>query len=140
MTKKEYLLQYKDAQREVDRLINERARWIARATKVTPTYTGMPHGDSGEDRMQDAVERLSKVEDELNDKIDKLVELRWEIEAAIQTVGDERLRKVLKYRYIDDMTFKHIAVEMNYCYDYVLHMHGWALEKMTCNDRFSVLK
>lgn len=140
MTKKEYLLQYKDAQREVDRLINERARWIARATKVTPTYTGMPHGDSGEDRMQDAVERLSKVEDELNDKIDKLVELRWEIEAAIQTVGDERLRKVLKYRYIDDMTFKQIARKMSYDYYYVCHLHGEALEKMTINRNFSVLK
>ena len=140
MTKKEYLLQYKDAQREVDRLINERARWIARATKVTPTYTGMPRGGNGEDRMQDAVERLSKVEEELDKKIDRLVDLRQEVEAAIHTVGNSRLETVLKYRYINDMTFEQIAVKMNYCYDYVLHMHGWALEKMTCNDRFSVLK
>lgn len=140
MEAKEYLLQYKDAQREVDRLINERARWIARATKVTPTYTGMPHEDSGEDRMQDAVERLSEVEKELNEKIDKLVDLRREVEATIHTIGDERLETVLKYRYINDMSFEQIAVKMNYCYDYVLHMHGWALEKMTCNDRFSVLK
>lgn len=133
MTKKEYLLQYKDAQREVDRLINERARWIARATKVTPTYTGMPHGGSGEDRMQDAVERLSEVEKELNEKIDKLVDLRREVDAAISTIGDTRLETVLRYRYIDCMTFEKIAVEMNYCYKQICRMHGDALQKMSNN-------
>ena len=140
MTKKEYLLQYKDAQREVDRLINERARWIARATKVTPTYTGMPHGDSGEDRMQDAVERLSKVEDELNDKIDKLVDLRREVDAAISTIGDTRLETVLRYRYINDFTLRQIARKMSYDYYYVCHLHGEALEKMTINHNFFMLK
>ena len=133
MTKKEYLLQYKDAQREVDRLINERARWIARATKVTPTYTGMPHGGSGEDRMQDAVERLSEVEKELDKKIDRLVDLRQEVEAAIHTVGNSRLETVLKYRYINDMTFEQIAVKMNYCYKQICRMHGDALQKMSNN-------
>lgn len=129
MTKKEYLLQYKDAQREVDRLINERARWIARATKVTPTYTGMPHGGSGEDRMQDAVERLSEVEDELNGKIDRLVDLRREVDTAISTIGDTRLETVLRYRYIDDMTFEQIAVSMDYSYDHIIRLHGWALKR-----------
>ena len=133
MEAKEYLLQYKDAQREVDRLINERARWIARATKVTPTYTGMPHGDSGEDRMQDAVERLSEVEKELNEKIDKLVDLRREVEATIHTIGDERLETVLRYRYIDCMTFEQMAVKMNYCYKQICRMHGDALQKMSNN-------
>ena len=133
MTKKEYLLQYKDAQREVDRLINERARWIARATKVTPTYTGMPHGDSGEDRMQDAVERLSEVEKELNEKIDELVDLRRKVDVAISTIGDTRLETVLRYRYIDCMTFEKIAVEMNYCYKQICRMHGDALQKMSNN-------
>lgn len=133
MTKKEYLLQYKDAQREVDRLINERARWIARATKVTPTYTGMPHGGSGEDRMQDAVERLSEVEDELNDKIDRLVDLRREVDAAISTIGDTRLETVLRYRYIDDMTFEQMALKMNYCREHVCRLHGAALQKMSYN-------
>ena len=133
MTKKEYLLQYKDAQREVDRLINERARWIARATKVTPTYTGMPHGGSGEDRMQDAVERLSEVEKELNEKIDKLVDLRREVDMAISTIGDTRLETVLRYRYIDCMTFEQIAVKMSYCYEHICRLHGLALQKMSYN-------
>ena len=133
MEAKEYLLQYKDAQREVDRLINERARWIARATKVTPTYTGMPHGGSGEDRMQDAVERLSEVEDELNDKIDRLVDLRREVDTAISTIGDTRLETVLRYRYIDCMTFEQMAVKMNYCYKQICRMHGDALQKMSNN-------
>ena len=129
MEAKEYLLQYKDAQREVDRLINERARWIARATKVTPTYTGMPHGDSGEDRMQDAVERLSEVEKELNEKIDKLVDLRREVEAVVSTIGDPLLETVLRYRYIDCMSFEKIAVIMDYSYDHVIRLHGWALKR-----------
>lgn len=133
MEAKEYLLQYKDAQREVDRLINERARWIARATKVTPTYTGMPHGDSGEDRMQDAVERLSEVEDELNDKIDRLVDLRREVDAAISTIGDTRLETVLRYRYIDCMTFEQMADKMHYCREHVCRLHGAALQKMSYN-------
>lgn len=129
MEAKEYLLQYKDAQREVDRLINERARWIARATKVTPTYTGMPHGGSGEDRMQDAVERLSEVEEALNEKIDKLVDLRREVEAVVSTIGDPRLETILRYRYIDCMSFEKIAVIMDYSYDHVVRLHGWALKR-----------
>lgn len=131
MTKKEYLLQYKDAQKEVDRLIGERDYWISKATKVTASYSGMPNSNnsSSGDKIQLSVEKISEIEEQLNCRIAELIALRQEIDTAIGTIGDIRLETVLRYRYIDGLSFEQIALKMMYSYDHIIRLHGWALKR-----------
>ena len=136
MDKKEYLSQYKYVQQEFDRLLDERAKWIGRATKMTPTYTGMPHGGDGEDRMQEAIEQVFEVEEQIFDKAKELSKLRDQIESSIRTVGNYKLESVLRYKYIDDLTLSQIASKMNYCYKQVKRYHKEALKKMSPNVPF----
>ena len=49
------------------------------------------------------------------------------IREAIDAVEDARYRELLELRYIVGMRWERIAVEMNYNYDRIRHMHGEAL-------------
>jgi DNA-directed RNA polymerase specialized sigma subunit len=58
------------------------------------------------------------------------VDKKKEIERVIETVGDFTLQTLLKYRYIDGLTWEQTAVNMEYCYMQVCRLHGKALEKI----------
>ena len=82
-------------------------------------------------RLQLAVDRICELEERLNGKIDAAVKRRKEMEAAIATVEDRTLQLLLRYRYIDGMTWEQIAVKMNYDYRWTLRLHGRALTRLT---------
>ena len=67
----------------------------------------------------------------MNQRIDAAVEKRKEIETVIETLEDKTLQLLLRYRYIDGMTWEQIAVKMRYDYRWVLRLHGRALERLT---------
>lgn len=124
----EFLGRYKTISRRIDRLLDERAEWLARATKITPTLSDMPKGGEQPNKIQLAVEKMAEIENEVNAEIDSAQKTKMEIMAAIKTVGNENLRNVLELRYISGKKWEQIAVEMNYDYRYVLKLHGRALQ------------
>ena len=135
----QYLRRYQAIERRVDRSLEERERWRARAEKITPAHTGMPGGGGGEDRMQQAVEKICEIEAQLDADIDLLVETKKEIVRAIGTVEEPRYREVLERRYLDGDTWEQIAVDMHYSYQWVCHIHGRALQELIVIDTQSVL-
>lgn len=64
----------------------------------------MPRGGGCADKLQDAVIHIIDLEREITTDIDRLVDMRRKIEASIQTVSDERLREILRLRYLDGET------------------------------------
>lgn len=102
--KRDYLCGYKSLDARIDRLQMEKERWEARATCVSPAYSDMPRGGEGADKLQDAVIHIIDLEREITTDIDRLVDMRRKIEASIQTVSDERLREILRLRYLDGET------------------------------------
>lgn len=88
-------------------------------------------GSNGEDKLQAAVEKIVRWQNRLTLQLGERVRLREEIESAIGTVEDERLRLLLRYRYIDGWRLEKIAVEMDYDYRWIRRLHGKALEKLT---------
>ena len=58
------------------------------------------------------------------------IRLSEQIEDAIASVEDERLRLLLRYRYIEGWTWEHIAVELNYSWRQVVRIHGQALSEV----------
>jgi DNA-directed RNA polymerase specialized sigma subunit len=124
--KKAWLRRYTTLDRQINAKLEELSMWRARATKITPTYSGMPKG-GGDDRIQSAVENICRIEDEINADIDRLIEIRSEIRSAIEAVEDERLREILALRYIKGLRWEQIAVELHYSYRNICYLHGRAL-------------
>lgn len=125
--KKSILLEYRAIERRINRLIDEKAAWNAKATATTSSFSDMPRSGGGSDKIQTTVEKIIEIEEKLDHEIDALVDLRNRIEVAVEKLEDGRLRDVMRYRYIDGMKWEQIAVEMHYSYMQVCRLHGKAL-------------
>ena len=128
--KKAYLGRYRDNEREIRRTEEEILRWESLSRKTTTTMGAAGGGSNGEDKLQAAVEKIVRWQNRLTLQLGERVRLREEIEAAIGTVEDERLRLLLRYRYIDGMTWTHIERQMGYERTQIWRLHGRALESI----------
>lgn len=133
--KKAWLLQYRRLDDRINRLKKEKARWIERATKMSASSDGMPHGSGASDTVGLAVSKAADLAAEIDREIDKLADLRREIEAAIRAVDDDTMRDLLELCYIDGYTIEKAADHIHYCYRQARRLHWRALTemKMSCN-------
>lgn len=128
--KKAWLRQCAALDRDIDRLVLERSQWMARATRMVPTLSDMPRGGGKRRSSEDIILRIAEIENEIDRKIDALLDQRAAVVEAITAVGDRQLREVLELRYLDGATFEEIAEEMGLSVRHVLRLHGAALEKI----------
>ena len=82
--KKAILLEYRAIERRINRLIDEKAAWNAKATATTSSFSDMPRSGGGSDKIQTTVEKIIEIEEKLDHEIDALVDLRNRIEAAVE--------------------------------------------------------
>lgn len=118
MTNKEkisYLKQYRSLSMEIDQISEELQRWQDLATRISPSYSDMPHGGGG-DKVQTAAVEVAELTDQLNEKIHQAVKMQQEIKELIGTIDDTTLRRLMIYRYIHGKNLKEISILM--CYDY----------------------
>lgn len=134
--KKAILLEYQAIERRINRLQAEKQGWMEKATAVTPVLSDMPKG-GGADKIQNAVCRIADIEADINRKIDRQIDLRARIETAICAIPDGRLRDLMRYRYIDGLTWEQIAVTMRLDYRWVLRLHGRALSELTIESHYN---
>jgi DNA-directed RNA polymerase specialized sigma subunit len=129
--KKEQLQKYKEAEREAVRLEEEIARWYSQAERTTTVLQKAPGGGTGGDRLQSAVEEIDGLLCQLGDKRAESVRIRRKIEDAIANVSDGRQRQLLRYRYIEGMTWTKTAVNLGVDERWVYRLHGQALSNLT---------
>lgn len=127
--KKAILMKYQDIERRINRLLDEKKRWEEKATSVSPVYSDMPKGGTP-DKVQTAVCRIIELEQDIDREIDAQIDLRVKIEAAVFGMQDEKLRDVIRYRYIDGMKWEEVAVTMHYSYMQICRFHGRALREI----------
>lgn len=133
--KKAYLERYKEANREIDCLCEELSRWRAVATKITTVLSQEPAGGhEGENQIELAVEKIIALEGQINASIDRALEIKKQVEEAIQTVQDGTLREVLIQRYILGKKWEQIADDMNYGYQWICKLHGRALQAIKLKE------
>jgi hypothetical protein len=133
MTYKEkiiWLSRYKDKDKEIDRLLDERAGWWSKATKITPTLSDMPKAASEENKIQTAIEKMEEIDDQINSDIDDMQDIKVEIMGAIKSLDDNNLRILLEYWYINHMRPIDIARRLHYSPDgkNVFKMHKKAIQ------------
>ena len=125
--KKEFLSRYLEILAEEKDIREEIAYWESKAQKVTASWSAVPSGGKGSDKVQTGAIKVAELRESLMDKINQLAAVRIEIERAIGTVQDDTQRRLLRLRYIKGMTLQQIAVEMNDSWRHICNIHGYAL-------------
>ena len=136
MTAKEYLAQYKDLNDSINVKLEQVGELRRKAQTVCSGSSDGTHSSTPRDRIGEITARIVDLEREINEDIDRSIDLQREIRAAIATVPEARLRTLLEYKYINLMTLGETAVRMNYSYPQICRLHGRALQsvKMIWND------
>ena len=131
MTTKEYLSQaYRLDQRigsklEMVKSLNELA------TRCTSTLTDMPRNPSKSiSPMADVVMKIIDLQDEITRDLERLVDLKREISLVIREVDCNEYRMILEKRYISNMAWPEIAVELGYNLRHLYRLHDAALNKV----------
>ncbi len=97
----------------------------------SPILSGLPTAyNSSNDNANytSTVEKIVELQNKIRIEIDRLIDLRTDIRDKIALVPNKSEHLVLKYRYIDFMTWEQIAVEMHYSFQWIHKIHQKALK------------
>ena len=127
MTAKEYLSQYRSLNDSINAKLEQVGELRRKAQTVGSGSSDGAHSSTPRDRIGEITARIVDLEHEINEDIDRSIDLQREIRAAIATVPEVRLRTLLELKYINCLTLEEIAVRMGYCYMQICRLHGKAL-------------
>jgi len=127
LTAKEYLQQYRNADREINTKLDQIHRLRELATKTTSILTPNKVQTQSQNNTEIIVAKIVDMENEVDREIDELGKIKHNVESAIQEIPDHRHRDVLYMRYLNGKRWEEIAVSLNYDFHYVLKLHGSAL-------------
>lgn len=129
MTAKEYLQQA----RRLDELINSNIRELDYWQDLSGRISGSsfePHYNPNRNIEPNFVKyagKIAEMREQINEQVDRLVDLRHEINTAIAKLSDPEEQLVLRYRYCEDFSWNNIAEKMNVSLRTVHRLHGSAL-------------
>lgn len=125
-----YLNQYRIMHIEIDQITKELQRWQDLTTRISPSYSDMPHG-GGSDKVQTAAVEVAELTDKLNQKLHQAIMVQENIKKLLESLDDIKLRQLMSYRYINGMRWEEIAVRMDFNYRWVLRLHRKALNQIS---------
>ena len=132
MTAKEYLSQYKNLNGSINAKLEQVGELRRKAQTVSSGSSDGTHSSTPRDRIGEITARIVDLEREINEDIDRSIDVQRGILTAISTVPDERLRHLLELRYINFLTLEEIARRMDYSYKQICRLHGKALLQIRC--------
>lgn len=132
MKAKEYLQQLQ----RLDTVINQKIKELG-DLRLKSKSTGaidyskerVQTSPSGDAPFVKLIGRIVDLEEEINAEIDRYVDEKHKIINQIQGLKNSDYISLLFKRYVEFKKFETIAVEMNFTYQYVLNMHGYALKE-----------
>lgn len=131
MTAKEYLSQAFHIDQRISSKLSQVMRLREAATSCTATLSDMPRPDSpSRQQMTDTICKIVDLEREINEDIDRLVDLKAEARRAINAVSDPDQQLILELRYLCYKPWNEIMTELGYSEPTVYRLHGEALKKI----------
>lgn len=132
MKAKEYLKQIE----KLDKCINQRQIECDSYRLLAEATGGIQYGDRVQtspqgDTLEKKVVRYVQLEQDINDMIDRFVDLKHKIIDEIQGLSEVKHIDILFKKYVQYKSLEQIAVEMNYTYQYVRELHGYALQEFS---------
>ena len=115
MTTREYLKQAYRLDHKINSDIEEVARLRAMASSISSPILGdkVQTSRSAHAPFAKSVEKIYRMEAQIDHEIDTLVDLKQQMRDVIAAVPDTDERLVLRYRYIHNMTWEQIGIELN---------------------------
>ena len=131
MTAKQFLKQARYLDERINTKIAQVSSLHDLATKATATLSDMPGSPTRNTyRMEDIIIKILMLENEINNDIDHLVDLKESILAVIKAVDDEECRLLLEKRYLNFESWEDISAEMCTGIDNIYRLHNKALKKI----------
>ena len=131
MTAKEYLGQAYRLDQRINSKLEQVMSLRDLTTKATATISDMPGGGSRNVyRMQDIIGKIIDLEDEINQDIDALVDLKRKMVTTIKAVADPECQTLLELRYLCFKTWEQIAVDMQYSTRNIYKLHDRAIKEI----------
>ena len=135
MTNKELSQQAKDyfAQiKKTDRLIQRLTDTVAslRSSLISQNYklkSDKVQSSSAKDILGETIVKIMSLEEDINTRIDELVQHKADAMRRIQNVSDQDQQNILIARYINGEKWEKIAVELNFSIAQIYRIHGVAL-------------
>lgn len=128
MNAREYLSQAYRLDLEIKNKLEIMEGMNSLATKATSTFSLVPpSGTRNVHRLEETLAKIVDMDVEINNKIDKLVDLKKEIVEVISAVDNKEYRLLLEMRYLRFLTWEEIAHEFNYNIRHIYRIHGEAL-------------
>lgn len=130
MTAKEYLSQAKQLNDAVNNLLNDRNYWQDLSKKVSGSNfeEHFNSNRTSEALFVRCLERIDEIERDIDRKVSELVDLRTEINKAIDALEDFREQLVLRCRYLDGCSWEKTAESMAVSIRTAHRIHGRALK------------
>lgn len=116
----DYLKKIKSIDAMIIADVEELATLEALATKTTAVMGGERVQSSGsQQKMADCVVKIAELRDKINDELTELLTLKREAREMLCCLRDAECITLLHKRYFLFEKWEHIAVEMNYTYQWV---------------------
>ena len=129
MTAKEYLQRYKDTQREIEDLDYRMAQLrLKYAAPSAIEYSDMPKAHNTEHDLSDYMAKMDEMTDYMISKYTRLRGIEVDIYKRIDLMENQNERELLRFRYIDNMTWEQIASRMGFDVRHIYRIHGCALQ------------
>lgn len=143
MTAKEYLMRLQRLDIKIDQKIAEYG-WVKESVfGRAVTYDSERVQASPQNTQENVIAKYIDLGEKINQMIDNYIEQMDKIINEINQLSDTRYIRILHDHYVPDQrhrvkSLEQIAEEMNYNYDHVRHLHGYALQdfqKTVMKDR-----
>jgi len=132
MKAKEYLHKLQRLDTVINQKLNELSDLKAMLTSVGST-------DYSKERVQTSlsgnapfvkiIDKMSTLEEEINAEIDRFVDEKHKIINEIQSLNNDKYIEILYKKYVEFKSLELVSTEMNYTYQYIVLLHGYALEE-----------
>lgn len=100
MNAKEYLKQAFYLDKRINSKLEQVESLNALATKATSTLSDMPKSPNrGSSKLEDTIVKIIDLQEEINRDIDKLVDLKSEMECVLKNIKDSQTRIIFEKRY-----------------------------------------
>lgn len=132
MNAKEYLSQAF----QLDQRINSKLEQVSMLRDLALKTTSVLQDDKVQSTkqqspMESALVKLMCLEEEINDDIDQLIDLKRELATFVSEIENHSYRLLLELRYLSGSTWEEVAAIMGYDVRWVYRLHRKALKEAT---------
>lgn len=131
MTPKKFLQQAFYLDQRINSKIEQIDTLNSLARKATSTLSDMPKAPGrNTSRLEDIIVKIVMLQEEINNDIDSLVDIKIRITEMINDMEDKEQQMVLEKRYLNFLSFEKIAVDLNFSIQHVFRIHKQALSEI----------